>query len=296
MSNSLQGRVAFVTGAGRGIGRAIAAVLAGEGAIVTTVSRTAGEIAETVRQIEEAGGQAIYFQADVADYESISSVVEQVLDRFGRIDILVNNAGIQAPIGPLVTNDWQAWAANIGVNLIGTFNCCHAVLPGMIARKAGKIINFSGGGATGPRPNFSAYAAAKAAVVRLTETLAEEVKVHHIHVNAVAPGAVNTRMLDEVLQAGDLAGAEWEAAQKRQDAGGVPPELAARLVTFLASDAANGLTGKLIAAPYDDWAGWSEETIGELSTTSWLTLRRIDPFTLNSVSAGEPENGIAEKI
>lgn len=296
MSKFLEGQVAVVTGAGRGIGRSIAVALATKGAFVVTVSRTPGEIAGTVALIRKNGGQAIDKRVDVADHEAVKDLVEGVLEEQGKIDILVNNAGIQGPIGPLVTNDWRAWQQNVQVNLFGTFNTCHAVLPVMISRKKGKIVNLSGGGATAPRPNFSAYGAAKTAVVRLTETLAEEVREHNIQVNAVAPGAVNTRMLDELLQAGDLAGQEWDGALKRQQQGGVPPDLAAELVTFLASDASNGLTGKLIAAPYDEWAQWDEETIEKLSSTPWLTLRRMDPFTLAPLTPDGMESSLSANL
>lgn len=267
MSKSLAGRVALVTGAGRGIGRAIAAALSEQGAFVAVVSRTAAETAETVELIKADGGEAAAFEVDVADHEAVMRFAAGLLESHGRIDILVNNAGVQGPIGPLVTNDWRAWHRNISINLFGTFNCCQAVLPAMIAQRTGKIINLSGGGATGPRPNFSAYSAAKAAIVRLTETLAEEVREHNIQVNAVAPGAVNTRMLDELLQAGESAGTELAGAQQRQQDGGTPPDLAARLIAFLASDASHNLTGKLIAAPHDDWPEWDEQTIGLLDSS-----------------------------
>ena len=123
--------------------------------------------------------------------------------------MLVNNAAITGPVGPLETNDWDEWTQTLQTNLFGTVLMCRAVLPGMRERGYGKIINLSGGGGTGPRPNFSAYATAKAGVVRFTETLAREVE--GIDVNAIAPGALNTRMRDDVLDAGpELAGAEYE--------------------------------------------------------------------------------------
>ena len=296
MTKLLDGRVAIVTGAGRGIGRAIALEFAEQEASVVVVSRTPSEIEETVQLIVNKDGRAADVPLDVADHEAVTIAVQRVLNDYGRIDILVNNAGVQSPIGPLVTNDWHDWQQNIRVNLFGTFNCCQAVLPAMIARKSGKIINLSGGGATAPRPNFSAYSAAKAAIVRFTETLAEEVREHDIQINAVAPGAVNTRMLDELLQAGDSAGAELAGALKRREHGGTPPELVAKLATFLASDASGALSGKLIAAPYDDWAEWDEETIQVLSSTPWLTLRRIDPFTLDPLMPGAIEKSISSAI
>ena len=279
----LEEQVALITGAGRGIGRAIALALAGAGADLVLAARSATELAETSAQVRSLGREVVAAPVDVSRREDVQQAVAQGLERFGQVDILVNNAGIQPPIGPLAENDAEDWVHTIAVNLFGVFHCIQAVLPGMMARRAGKIINLAGGGATGPRPNFSAYAVSKAAVVRLTETLAEEVKPYSVEVNAIAPGAVNTRMLDEVLAAGAAAGEELAAAQQRKAEGGTPVQLAAELALFLASDASNGLTGKLISAPHDDWRTWDGDRMARLTGSSWYTLRRIDHHTLYSV-------------
>lgn len=291
----LTDRVALVTGAGRGIGRAIAVALAEAGADQLLVARTAQELAETAALVRSHGRTAVTAIADVADGAAVRQAVAAGLAQLGRIDILVNNAGVQPPIGPLVENDPGLWMQAVAVNLFGPLHCIQAVLPGMIERRSGKIINLSGGGATAPRPNFSAYAASKAALVRLTETLAEEVKPYNIQVNAVAPGAVNTQMLEEVLAAGPAAGAELAAAQHRQAAGGTPPTLAAALVVFLASEAAGDLTGKLISAPHDDWQNWGSERIAELTDSPWYTLRRIDPFTITPLMHGRQETPVEQE-
>jgi 3-oxoacyl-[acyl-carrier protein] reductase len=166
----------------------------------------------------------------------------------------------------------------------------------MKTNKRGKIINLSGGGATAPRPNFSAYGAAKAGVVRLTETLADELMSFNIQVNAIAPGAVNTQMLDEVLAAGVEAGAELSAAERRKHEGGTPPSLAAELAVFLASTYSDSLTGKLISAVHDDWRAWNEQTMAALSSSAWLTLRRIDPHTLRPFAAFDLTNALADLV
>jgi 3-oxoacyl-[acyl-carrier protein] reductase len=276
----LFGRIALVTGAGRGIGRVVAVALAKAGADLVLVARTAAELGETRRQVEAVGRRAVAVAADVSCREQASGAAAQGVEQFGRLDVLVNCAGCQGPIGPLWENEPEEWCRAIQVNLLGTFYCTQAVLPGMIARRQGKIINFSGGGATSPRPNFSSYAVSKAAVVRLTETLAEELRAYNVQVNAVAPGAVNTRMLEEVLAAGEAAGAELAAARRRQIEGGTPAELAAELIVFLASDASGGLAGKLISAPHDAWRSWSESELKALGGSAWLTLRRMDEHTL----------------
>jgi 3-oxoacyl-[acyl-carrier protein] reductase len=179
----------------------------------------------------------------------------------------------------LSENAPDAWEFNFQVNLFGPMRLIHAILPGMMARGRGKIINFSGGGATAPRPNFSAYAASKAALVRLTETLAMELKPFNIQVNAVAPGAVNTQMLTEVITAGERAGGEYELALERARNGGTPPELVCELIVFLASADSGALTGKLISAPHDPWRSWAGSG-ADLNSSPLYTLRRLDPFTI----------------
>ena len=282
----LSGKVAIITGAGRGIGRAIALALAEQGAAVVVVARTRLEIRETAAAIQARGQPALALRADVSDWQSVQELARRARQEFGSVHILVNNAGVQGPIGPLVENDLAAWERTVHVNLMGAFLCCKAVLPIMIQQRWGKIINLSGGGATAPRPYFSAYAASKAAVVRLTETLAEEARAYNIQVNAIAPGAVNTRMLTEVLSAGESAGDKARVEAERQlESGGTSPALAAALAVFLASDASYGLTGKLIAALHDDWQTWDAERIGELMSAPWFTLRRMDPYTVKPLIA-----------
>jgi 3-oxoacyl-[acyl-carrier protein] reductase len=280
----LENRIAIVTGAGRGIGQCIASALAAERACVVLAARTAHELADTERQIRSEGGICQAMLCDLSEARDVDRLVQSTLSSFGKIDILVNNAGIQGPIGPLVENDEEEWLKTLQVNLIGPLRCMRRVLAGMIERRSGKIINLSGGGATAPRVHFSAYGASKTALVRLTETVAEEVRPFNIQVNAIAPGAVNTRMLQEILDAGSAAGAELEAARARQSQGGTSPELAARLAVFLASDASGELTGKLISAPHDDWQHWSQSDLNQLMDKPWLTLRRMDPFTLGHFS------------
>ncbi len=274
-------KVAIVTGGGRGIGRAIALAFAREGADVVVASRTPQEIEETAAEIQALGRRGLAVKADISQWDEVNHLVEETLSAFGRIDILVNNAGIQGPIGLLVENDVEEWVNTIRVNLAGTFFCIKAVLPHMIERRRGKIVNLSGGGATSPRPRFTAYAASKAAIVRLTETVAEEVRPFNIQVNAIAPGAVNTRMLEEVLAAGEAAGeAELAQARRRLEEGGTSPERAAELAVFLASSDSDGVTGKLISCVHDRWNQWDQGTLAILLTSELYTLRRIDPYNI----------------
>ncbi len=276
----LKNRVVLITGAGRGIGKALAHGFAQEGANVVLTARTQKELEKSAIEIQKMGRKAVVIPTDVSDPASVEQLIQMVLAKFGKIDILINNAGRQPPIGLIVECDSQDWIQTILVNLVGPMLCCKAVLPGMIERQRGKIINLSGGGATAPRPNFSAYAASKAALVRFTETVAEEVKPFNIQVNAIAPGAINTRMLDEVLAAGDAVGEFALSQAKRQKhSGGDSLEAVVALAIFLASDESGTLTGKLISAPHDPWQEWVGKA-DELNATPMYTIRRLDPFTI----------------
>jgi len=271
----LRDKVAIITGGGRGIGKAIGLALAREAAHLVLAARTLPEVQAAVADVQALGCLALGVKADVSKPEDVEAMVASALAEFGRIDILVNNAAVQSPIGPLWENDPREWLRTILVNLGGVFLCCRTVIPAMIRQGGGKIINLSGGGAAEPRPYFSAYAASKSAIVRLTETLAEEVKGFNIQVNAIAPGAVNTRLTDEILAAGAAAGAEMLARAGRQkETGGVSPEKAAALAVFLASDESDGLTGRLISAVWDDWQSMNSR-IDQIMASDLYTLRRL---------------------
>ncbi|MFC1904351.1 SDR family NAD(P)-dependent oxidoreductase [Chloroflexota bacterium] len=273
----LKDKIAIVTGASRGIGKAIAIAFAQEGADVVVVSRSLPEVEETAAQVKAWGRRALALRVDVSNKGDVTHMADSAIEEFGKIDILVNNAGIQGPIGLIIEADMEQWIQAVNTNLIGTLICARVVLPFMLKCRQGKIINLSGGGATYPRPYFSAYASSKAAVVRLTETLAEEVKGFNIQVNAIAPGAVNTRMLEQVLAAGEAAGEEALAEARQQlETSGTPPERAASLAVFLASNESDGLTGRLISAVWDNWQGMSGHIL-EIMSSDLYTLRRISP-------------------
>jgi len=275
----LAGKAAIITGAGRGIGRAIALAFAQEGADMLVASRTLAEVAETAEEVRALGRRAVALKVDVSSRDEVERMVAQGLEELGKVDLLVNNAGTYGAIGPLVDNDPEKWVQTVRINLFGTFFCARAVLPFMIRQRRGKIINLSGGGATSPLPNFSAYAASKAAIVRLTETLAEEVKGFSIQVNAIAPGAVNTRLVDEILAAGPAASEEMLARTRRQkETGGVSPEQAAALAVFLASEESDGLSGRLISAVWDDWQNMNGR-IDQIMASELYTLRRVTEDT-----------------
>jgi NAD(P)-dependent dehydrogenase (short-subunit alcohol dehydrogenase family) len=273
----LQKQVAIITGAGRGIGKVIALAYAHEGADMVLVSRTLSEVEETATQIRAMGRHALALKVDVSNKDAVEKMVRLALQEFGRIDILVNNAGILGPVGPLIENDSDEWIETVKVNLLGVFLCCKAVAPLMIKQGKGKIINLSGGGAASSRPFFSAYAASKTAIVRLTEILAAELKEFNVQVNAIAPGAVNTSIHNQVLSAGERLGESVLAeARKVKKTGGTPPDVPAALAVFLASDESGGLTGKLISAVWDNWKELGKQA-DRVNSSDLYTLRRIVP-------------------
>ncbi|MDE2100200.1 MAG: SDR family oxidoreductase [Patescibacteria group bacterium] len=256
----------------------IAEKFAKEGARVFIFARGKEEVDKSVKDLNRniKTKSAYALVGDVSSLKDVRSAVRKVVSKTGGIDILVNCAGQQEPIGRFVEDDLNQWEKNISVNLLGTAYFCHEALPIMIKNKKGKIINFSGGGATNSRPNFSAYAVAKTGVVRLTEILSDEVGKYGIDINAIAPGAVNTHMLDEVIKAGERAGKrELEEAKKRVKDGGTPPELAADLAVLLASSKSNGLSGRIISAAWDNWKSWDREKIKEITKSEKYKLRRL---------------------
>ncbi len=253
MHTSIKNQGVLITGAGRGIGKRLALGFAAAGAHVGLLARSKAELDLAKLEIEHAGGGALRFRADVRDFEQICAAVDRMRVHFGSLDILIAAAGSQGPIGPLVNVKPSEFADTVEINLMGVLHACQAVLPHMIERRSGKIIVLSGGGAAYARPNFAAYAASKAAVVRMVETLAEEVRDKNIQVNCLAPGGTYTSMTDEILHAGEKAGQkEIDDAQQVRLTGGVAPAKQVELAMFLASDKSNHISGKLLHVN-DDW-------------------------------------------
>ncbi len=216
-----------------------------------------------------------FFSLDISSSNDVVSFYKWYSDLNNSIFALINAAGIQAPIGEFENNNYQEWENNLNTNIFGTANMIRGAIPLLKNGKHNKIINFSGGGATSFRPNFSAYALSKIGIVKLTEILANELNKYSIDVNAVAPGAINTDMLNEILQAGDCAGVEYNDAIKRQKEGGDSPDKIVELCDFLLSDKSSGISGKLISAIWDDFK--SEQFINRLKNDpNFCTLRRID--------------------
>jgi 3-oxoacyl-[acyl-carrier protein] reductase len=277
----LEGKHIVITGASEGLGVAVAERCLAEGADVAICARSKERLERAgaaLRAVARPGQRVIVTVADVANPQQVKALIADAARELGGIDGLVNNAGIYGPKGLIEEVDWIEWVRAIEINLMGTVLVCREVVPLFRSRGAGKIVNLSGGGATAPLPRLSAYAASKAAVVRFTETLSEELRGTGIDVNAVAPGALNTRLLDEVIAAGpDKVGAGFhERALKQQAEGGTPLVKGAALCAFLLSGASDGISGKLLSAVWDPWLDLPARR-AELSASDIYTLRRIVP-------------------
>lgn len=270
-THNVKGKCVLITGAGRGIGKRLALGFSAAGARVALLARSKAELDLANLEIEHAGGASLRLRADVRDNEALTAAVERMRSTYGRIDVLVCAAALQGPIGPFLECSPQAWIDTINTNLIGVANSIRAVLPAMIARRSGKIILMGGRGSADPRPNFSAYAASKAAATRLAETLAEELRDHNVQINVMSPGGAYTHMIDEILQAGDRAGAkEQDRARQLRLTGGMPADKQIELARFLASDDSNHITGKLLHVN-DDWRRLETATI----SPELYTVRRV---------------------
>ena len=270
----LQGKVALITGGGRGIGQAIARAYAAEGALLALAARTAAELQATAEEIRsEFGSDVTTVVTDVRDRQQVEGAVTHALDRFGTIDVMVNNAGNTGEIGPLWKLDPDRWANVISVHVLGTYYGCRAVIPGMLERGSGRIVNMAGVGG----PNDTSYDAAKTAIINMTENLSVELAETGITVNAISPGSIHTRMWEEVrdmaLAAGDME--LYEKGVQVTSGGGASIERAAQLAVLLGSDACGGLSGRLIRAALDTFEDIPAR-VEEIMSSDALLLRRVD--------------------
>ena len=251
----LEGKNIILTGASRGFGKYLAGRLWDEGANLLLIARTYDAIRVSIAEHKDSA----YLNGDVSSEPMILGIMSWTAKHWNNIDGLINNAAIQGPIGPAVDTDVQEWQDTIVNDLFGPVQLSQYIARKMVWQGHGKIVNLSGGGAAGPRPNYSAYATAKAGLVRFSECLAEELKGTGIDVNCVAPGAMPTQMLPPGVHASPDAMRE-----------------AADLCVFLLSDQSNGLTGKLISAHFDNWRRLTDPAnINDVNLSDMYTLRRI---------------------
>jgi NAD(P)-dependent dehydrogenase (short-subunit alcohol dehydrogenase family) len=276
----LANKTCLIAGASGAIGLAVAKLFHHEGAnlALTYFSQKPGS--DWHRSGPNSGpgagpSRVLEIPLDICNKEDLNAAVQSVVERFGTVDVLVNCAGVLGPIGPTVTVSMDAWVEAVEINLMGSFYLTRAVLPLMLERNKGKIIYFSGGGAAYARPFLTAYGASKAALVRFTESLAEEVVEAHVDVNIIAPGPVNSRMWNQMRSSAASAGPKALSEIKNmEETGGVSAQRAAELAVFLASERSNGLTGRLISAIHDDWKVF-DQRIPDIMRSEAGTLRRI---------------------
>jgi NAD(P)-dependent dehydrogenase (short-subunit alcohol dehydrogenase family) len=270
---------ALITGGSQGFGKVVAECFLRDGANVVICARTERDLMVTRDELAARfPAQKVLAQpCDVSDETQVNALAAFVLRDLGSLQVLVLNAGIYGPMGPTESVDFAEWKRAVEINLFGVMLPCRAFIPLFKQAGRGKIIVLSGGGATNPLPNISAYAASKAAVVRLAETLAEELKPFNVDVNTIAPGALATRLVDEVLAAGPekVGAAFYEKNRHWKEKGATPLELGARLVVYLASSQSDGISGKLISAQWDPWEKL-QAFKADLNSDIY-TLRRIVP-------------------
>jgi 3-oxoacyl-[acyl-carrier protein] reductase len=271
---------ALITGGSQGLGKAIAEHFLREGANIVLCARSEKDLSATRDELaKKFPAQKVSAKTcDVANEAQVTELVAFALKELGSLNALVLNAGVYGPMGPTESVSLEEWRRAIDINLFGVLLPCRAVIPHFKKSNRGKIVILSGGGATNPLPNISSYAASKAAVVRLGETLAEELKPFQVDVNMIAPGALATRLVDEVLAAGPekVGAAFFEKNKGWKEKGAVPLELGASLAVYLASAESDGITGKLISAQWDPWKDLQKHR-DELAKSDIYCLRRIVP-------------------
>lgn len=270
----------LITGASKGLGYAIAEVFVKNGASVLICSRNLKQIDKAVSRLERLklySGQVVSGEkCDMSENSEVDLMVDNFVNRFKAIDILINNAGVYGPFGNIEKINWDEWLKAIQINLFGPIYITRALIPHFRKETKGKIINISGGGATSPMPGLSSYAVAKAGLVRFTETLAHELRLANIDVNSVAPGALATRLLDQVIKEGGnkLNKKFIDRMIEIKKNGGTSLQVASSCILNMASKDFDGITGKLISAVWDDWDKINENK-NVLANSDIYTLRRI---------------------
>jgi len=259
----LENKVVFITGAGRGLGRATAVAMAGEGASVALLSRTAAELEETAALVGKTGGSALVLPADVSDEKAVREAVKKAVSTFGALHVLVNNAAVVGPAAPLHEVAPEDWERTLAVNLGGARQICQEVIPYMMESRGGRIINVTSGMADFAMPLFGTYSVSKAGLNHMTRVMAQELGAHDIQVNGLDPGVMDTSMQEEIRDLGpEVLGKALHDQFVSFKTGGHlrPPEEVAQLVLFLASDHSVGITGEIGgAAEYRDYGFGLEE-------------------------------------
>ena len=266
-------KLILLTGASQGIGRKIAFELASKGARLVLIARRKKKLDILKKELPKKNLEHITISLDVSNSEEVKLAFIELKSKLFSLDGIINCAGFFGPIGKLEEVDPSLFLDGIKVNLLGSYNICYYGLSFVKKKKRGKIINFSGGGATNTFPNYSAYACSKIALVKLTENLAAE--YDQMDINIIAPGFIKTPLADQTLDAGVKAGSFYYDTIDMLRTGGANIEFTLELVNFLLSNDSNGISGKLISAPWDKWK--EELFIKKLKRDKdFCSLRRID--------------------
>jgi NAD(P)-dependent dehydrogenase (short-subunit alcohol dehydrogenase family) len=244
----LQNKVAMITGGGRGLGRSVALAFGKQGARIVLAARTQDEIDHVAEELRSLKREVIAIPTDVCDEIQVNQLVKKTLEAYGTIDILVNNAGARGPIGPIHEISLSDWEWTLQVNLTSAFLCTKAVLPVLMEKKEGKIINVAT--TVTPRPNLTPYMVAKAGLISFTKQMSRELKDFNIQVNAIHPGVMDTRMQEEIRMAGAKAIGTDMFERLKEEGILHPPDEPAKLILFLASRSADGITGEYLS--FDD--------------------------------------------
>lgn len=275
----LENKAILVTGGSMGIGYACCEEIVRQGGRVLIVARGEKDLKQATENLNELrSNSAVGFRGDVSVDGDVRTAFEMSHEEVGPLDGIVHSAGVYGPIGSVTQVNPEEWLEAIRINLFGSFLVARSAAKYFKKMKrAGSLVLMSGGGAATPFPNYTAYACGKVGVVRLTESMALELAGSGIRVNCVAPGFVATRLHQQTLEAGaERAGTFVENTKAQLEKGGVPPMVAARAVGFLLSDRSRDISGRFLAAPYDDYEKWPERLV-ELAGSDLFTLRRIVP-------------------
>ena len=282
---SFYNKVVIITGASRGIGFEIAKKFLICGSNLVICSKNANRLKKSFNKllkIKKKKQKIYYRKIDVSSERDVKKLINFTINKLKKIDILINNAGIYGPKGNIESINWQKWKETIEVNLYGSIMLCKEIIPHFKKRNKGKIIQLSGGGAAAPLPMLSGYAVSKVGIVRFVEGLSEELKNYRIDINAVAPGTINTGMLNELLKAGPkkIGKKAYKKSLRQKKDGGTSFEEACDLILFLGSEYSNGISGKLISAIWDDWKIFPDYK-KKITNSDLFSIRRIIPRDRN---------------
>ena len=279
MKNDFDNINIIVTGGTEGFGKKIIENLIEKGANISFCARNLNKIHDVKKLFDKSkkiDQKILSMDIDVSNKNEVENFVKYTKNELSSIDVLINNAGVYGPIGPIESNNWDEWIEAININLIGSILMMRSLIPTFKKQKKGKIIQMSGGGATNPMPNFSSYAVSKTGIIRFVETLSCEMKEYNTYVNAVAPGALNTKMLNKVLESDpEKVGKEfYDKSLTQKEEGGAGFQKGIDLINFLVSEESNGITGKLISAQWDNYKTWLSNS-NDISDSDVYTLKRI---------------------